>query len=72
MVGTFSGNRQAEQLTRQADRIITNVDHFLHFTTARSRDFTPDFEGGFGFAQLQSSIGQRGGFDMDDGVAING
>ena len=43
MVGTFSGNRQAEQLTRQADRIITNVDHFLHFAQALGRNF-PGFQ----------------------------
>ena len=40
MVGPLGGDRQPEQLARQADRIIANIDHFLHFAQALGDDLS--------------------------------
>ena len=40
---TLGGNRQTEQLARKTDRVIANVDHFLHFAQAFRHDLA-DFE----------------------------
>ena len=105
VVGALGGNRQAEQLARQTDRIIANIDHFLHFAkafggdlsgferhqtaqiglggaqffaqqahefaTARRGHLAPDFESGFGFAQLRLCVSQRGGFNRGNHAAVN-
>ncbi len=38
MLGAFGRNRETEQLTRQTDRVIADVDHLLHFALPFGQD----------------------------------